>query len=103
MFGWTLASKREISFFAAQIEELRKEKRELLALVEVERRRADAAVNALMLKTNNIAINAVKSPVAPVINEDTEEQFKQAALDIFNDSESLTEQEVIERIQHDRS
>jgi hypothetical protein len=99
MFGFTIASKREMAFFAAQIKELRDEKRLLMQTIEVERRRADAAVNALLVKTNSVAINPVKAP----ITEDQEEAMRQTSLDIFNDAEGLSDAEILERVQHDRT
>ena len=101
MFGFTFASKREMAFFAAQLDELRKEKKVLIETIEVERRRADAAVNALLMKTQNLIINPVKPQVA--VTDEQEEAMKQTALDIFNDAEGLNEQETVERLQHDRS
>lgn len=100
MFGITIASKREMAFFAAQIKDFKEREKELMAIIEVERRRADAAINALLLKTNQIAINPV---VRTPLNEDQEEAMRQAAVDIFNDSAELNENEILERVQHDRS
>ena len=99
MFGLKIVHQRELALYTATILELRKEKDALSRIVEMERRRADAAVNALLIKTQKIAITP--SPVP--LNEDQEEAVKQSMLDLFNDAEQLNENEILEKIQHERS
>jgi hypothetical protein len=99
MFGFKIVHHRELSLYTATILDLRQEKLALQATVESERRRADAAVNALLIRTNKIAL----SPNPIPLNEDQEEAMKQSALDIFGDSQELKEQETMEKLQHDRS
>ena len=95
MFGFRLVHKRELALYAATIDELHREKRDLTAQVEQERRRADAVVNALLIKKEQIAI----TPTQP-LTEAQEEQMMQKTLNIFGD-DTITEKEFMERLQHD--
>jgi len=99
MFGFKIVHHRELSLYTATILDLRQEKQALLVTVELERRRADAAVNALLIKTNKIALTPNPIP----LSEDQEEAMRQTALDIFGDSQELKEQETMEKLQHDRT
>jgi len=94
MFGFKLVHKRELSLYAATIDDLRKEKEALQLAIERERRRADAAVNALLIKTAKVAL----TPNIPV-SEDQEEAMRQSMFNLFDDQ--YPESSVLERVQHD--
>ena len=96
MFGLRLTTKRELSLFNAVIQD---QKARILALeraVQSEKKRAEAAINALLIKRTGLAL----TPDIP-INEDQEEQLKVDALDIFRDleEEKTAEETLMERLQ----
>jgi hypothetical protein len=95
MFGLRLITKRELSLLNWQISELREEKKQLYKQVDYERRRAEAAINALLIKTNKIALTP--DPLTDLPDEE-QEAIQANMLDIFGDNE---EAEIIERLQHD--
>lgn len=97
MFGLKITTRRELMLFAAEIEDLRLERERLRGQVEAERKRADAAINALLIRTQKLAL----TPEAPALTEDQEEARNTRILDIFG--ETMQEDELIERIQNDRS
>ncbi|MDD5037008.1 MAG: hypothetical protein PHE55_19960 [Methylococcaceae bacterium] len=97
MFGLRLTTRRELMLFAAEIEDLRLERERLRGQVDAERKRADAAINALLIRTQKLAL----TPEAPTLTEEQEEARNTRVLDIFG--ETMQEDEVLERIQNDRS
>lgn len=97
MFGIRLTTKRELALFNAQLQDLRSEREELRAQVERERKRADAAINALLIRTQKLAL----TPEPPALTEEQEDARNTRMLDIFG--ESFEENDITERIQHDRS
>jgi hypothetical protein len=101
MFNLRIVHKRELALYAAQIEQSRKEIAELKKQVEHERLRAEGAINALLIRTNKIAI----TPNAPseMMSEEQEEKAKTKMLNIFGDDYEFDEADLTERIQADGS
>lgn len=89
-----LITSRELKLYAAQLEEYRKEIKRLQGEVEHERSRADAAVNAVLMKTAKVAINLDKP-----LTFEQQEKIQAKAMDIFGDGEPLTDEEALEKLQ----
>jgi hypothetical protein len=90
-----LISKRELMLYAAQISDMKAEIVRLHAELDRERKRADAAVNALLIKTNKIAITPQEG-----ITLQQEDDLKDKMFSIFGDDQApLTEEEALEELQ----
>jgi len=93
MFGWKLIHKRELALYAAQIQEFRDEIKILREQCEHERRRAEASINLLLMKTQKAAITVDKP-----MTEEEEERAKAKMLNIFGDD--YEENDFIDRVQN---
>jgi len=93
MFGFKIIHKRELALYAAQIQDFRNQIKELGLIIEHERKRAEGAINLLLIKTQKAAITPEPNPVT----EKEEEEAKAKLLNIFGDNEE--EASLIERIQ----
>ena len=96
MLGWRLVTKREMLLWAGVAQDLREEVKRLREELAKERARCDAAVNALLIKTQQIAITPeTKAPDIDAINK--------AAFDLFNDAQEeekmKAERDALERMQ----
>ncbi|HCV42881.1 MAG TPA: hypothetical protein DGH68_05320 [Bacteroidetes bacterium] len=96
MFNLRLTTKRELALLNATIGGMRDEISNLRVLVEHERKRAEAAINLLLMRTQKAVIDVEPSP----LTLEQENNVKEAALNIFGDDYS--EQELMEKLQHDR-
>ena len=94
MFGWKLIHKRELALYAAQIQEFKKDVDRMRLQVEHERKRAEGAINLLLMRTQK----AVLTPDPPAMSEDQEEAMKAKMLNIFGDD--YEENKFIEDVQN---
>lgn len=94
MFGLRFTTKRELALFAATIDDLRRQISKLEdqkekavvkaeASADYERRRAEAAINALLAKSAKIVITPESKP----ISEDDMEAIKKGVYQIFGEEE----------------
>jgi hypothetical protein len=90
-----LVSKRELTLYAAQIQELRNEVVQLKTQVDHERRRAEGAINLLLMRTVKAAITP--EPTGMSLAE--EENMKAKMFDIWGDGQQLSEDEALEKLQ----
>jgi hypothetical protein len=79
---WKLINKRELSLYAAQIQEFRGEIVRLRESVEHERKRAEGAINLLLMRTQK----AVLTPETSPMTDEQEEAYKAKMLNIFDDN-----------------
>jgi|WetSurSiteA1Bulk_404760.scaffolds.fasta_scaffold28464_2 hypothetical protein len=93
MFGLRLITKRELALLNATIGGMRDEIANLRLLIEHERKRAEAAINLLLMRTQKAVIDVEPTP----LTLEQSDKLKEAALDIFGDS--YTEKEILEKIQ----
>ena len=94
MFGFKLVSKRELSLYAAQIQEFKQEVDRMRLQVEHERKRAEGAINLLLMRTQK----AVLTPEPPALTDDEEDKIKAKMLNIFGDD--YEENKFIEDVQN---
>lgn len=113
MFGLKIISKGELFMYAQTIEALNDDKerlvnecnsirRECAAAIEKERKRADAAVNALLIKTNRVAITP--EPTDFELDKHLEREAK--IMDIFGEEDDKKHKETeqfMEDLQSDRT
>jgi hypothetical protein len=90
MFG---LSKREIRMYENRIMDLEHQVANLQTLVESERKRAEAAINALLIRVAKIAI----TPNA--VSEKDQEALKEKQFDLFGDGAEYTEEKALEDLQ----
>lgn len=95
MFGWHLIHNRELSAYALRVSEYRKQIEDLILDVKHERERAERAINALLVKEKKIAINLDDKPMT--FKE--QDEVKARVLDIFNDGNTMSEEEALEMLQ----
>jgi hypothetical protein len=81
MFGWKIIHKRELALYAAQIDDSHQEIIALRKLVEHERKRAEGAINLLLMRTQKAALSPEPTPMT----EEQEEAVKAKMLNIFGD------------------
>ena len=111
MFGLKIISKRELDLYLTVIrektEEIDRLKKEYRHELQYEKNRAEAAINALLIKTNKIALTPAKE-----MSEDEQNAFAGKMYDIFGDNQAEEpsgnparnfEEELLERIQSDRT
>jgi len=89
-----IVSRRELLLYAAQISDFKQEIKRLQGIIEHERRRAEAAINLLLMRTVKAAI----TPTEP-LTLDQEDAIKERAMDIFGDGKSYNEDEALEKLQ----
>jgi hypothetical protein len=94
MLGLKLISKRELALYAAQIQELREQNARLALQIEHERKRAEGAINLLLMRTVKAAITPNEG-----ITMQQEEELKAKQYDIFGDNNPINEDEALEKIQ----
>lgn len=94
MFGYKLIHKRELSLYAAQIQEFKQEVDRMRLQVEHERKRAEGAINLLLMKTQKAAL----TPDTPQLTDEQEETIKAKMLNIFGDE--YEESKFIEDVQN---
>lgn len=90
-----IISKRELVLYAAQIQELRNEVATLRAQVEHERKRAEGAINLLLMRTVKAAI----TPEPTGMSLQDEENMKAKMFDLWGDGQQLTEDQALEKLQ----
>lgn len=95
MFGLRLIHKRELALYAAEIGDLRKEVERWRALVEHERKRAEGAINALLIHVAKVAITSDNAQ--PSVEE--QEKAIERQLDIFGDGQTMNDAEALEKLQ----
>jgi hypothetical protein len=96
MFGFKLVHKRELALYAAQIDDFHSQVLVLRELVEHERRRAEGAINLLLMRTQKAAL----TPEPDKLTEDQQENLKAKMLNIFGDE--YDENDLISRVQDDK-
>ncbi len=94
MLGWKIVHKRELLLYSVQIDDLKKQVEKLEKQVLDERYRAEGAINALLIKTNKIAL----APRPEGMTLEQELEFKDKKFNIFGDGE-VTEDEALEALQ----
>ncbi len=94
MFGIRLTTKRELTLLAATISDLRAEIARLNVQLEHERKRAEGAINALLIKCTKMAITTDHESTI-----EEQEKFKERQLNIFGDDEPVSEAEALEKLQ----
>lgn len=91
---YRLISKRELLLYAAQLSDMKAEITRLQTQVEHERKRAEGAINLLLMRT-------VKAAITP--NEGMtiaqEEEMKDKMYDIFGDGAELNETQILDKLQ----
>ena len=97
MFGLKITTQRELLLFRATIDDLRAEREKLREQIVHEQKRAEGAINMLLIKTQKMAL----TPEPPALTEDQEDAMKARMINIFGNDEDETD--VIERVQHDRT
>ncbi len=93
---YRLVSKRELALYAAQIADLRKEVQRLQQAVEHERKRAEGAINLLLIRTVKAAITPDQSNT-PTFEQ--QEELREKMFDIFGDGKDYSEDETLEKLQ----
>jgi hypothetical protein len=94
MLGWKLIHKRELLLYVGQINDLRQQIAKLERVVDHERKRAEAAINGLLMKKQNIAINPDEMTL------EQENRIKEQVYDIFSDTMTREqEKKLMEKIQ----
>jgi hypothetical protein len=94
VFGLKVISKRELSLYAAQIAEMKEQNDKLSQQVQHERKRAEAAINALLIRTARLAITPMEG-----MSLAKEMEMKESAYDIFGDGNHLDEEKALEELQ----
>ncbi len=96
MLGWKLVPKRELLLWTAQIQDLKNDIKRLREERDRERQRAEAAINMVLMKTQQVAITPETKPP-------DQAEISRLAFDIFNDSGQADklkeEQAILDRIQ----
>lgn len=88
MFGLRLTTKRELALQAATMLDMRREIARLNERIDHEQKRAEAAINLLLLKTQR----AVLTPDQGMTMVE-EETMRQNMMDVFNDADEPVKQE----------
>lgn len=88
-----LVSKREMLLWAGTVQDLRNQIKALEEQVKHERARAEGAINALLIKTNRIAITPQENMTIK-----QEEDFKDKQYNIFGEGE-IAEDKALEELQ----
>jgi hypothetical protein len=116
MFGLRIVSKGELIMYAHEMktlseekklltEELRLVRKECNAEIDKERRRADAAINTLLIKTNQVAI----TPAPTEFELDKQLEREAQMMDIFGERDEKKEkkdketEQFLEELQSDRT
>ncbi len=95
IFPWRIIAKREMLLWLATIEDLKAEIREWKAAADRERRRAEAAINALLARQAGLVL----TPPDPKAEKEAMD-YADAVMDIFGEQANETEVEkLIEQIQ----
>lgn len=94
MFGLRLISKRELALYSAQIQDMKTQIENLTKQIQHERKRAEAAINALLIRTAKIAITPLEG-----MSLEKEMEMKEKAYDIFGEGNQESEAEALERLQ----
>jgi hypothetical protein len=94
MFGLRLTTKRELELLAATVRDLQRDIDYLRRQVEIERSRADAAVNALLVKKQGVALR----PEIARANERQQEE-EERALDLFGEFDDESTKEILNALQ----
>jgi hypothetical protein len=89
-----IISKRELLLYAAQLSDMKTEIQRLNVLVEHERKRAEGAINLLLMRTVKAAITPQEG-----LTIQEEEDLKAKTYDIFGDGEELSEKDALEKLQ----
>ena len=92
-----IVSKRELALYAAQMQDFKTTIAELQSQVKHERLRAEGAINALLIRTQKIALTP-ETATNPM-TEEQEENYKSKLMNIFGDE--YEEDNFIERVQAD--
>jgi hypothetical protein len=95
MFGFVITTKRELSLNAAVMQDQKAEIERLHKENAYEKARAEAAINALLMRSAKLAI----TPKASGLTEAEEDAIKSKTLDLFGDGSQVTEDEALEKLQ----
>jgi hypothetical protein len=93
MFGLRMITKREIALYVSTIADLREEVQKWQEHYGHERKRAEGAINALLIRSARIAITP------DTITDEDQEKLREKQFDIFGDGQNLNEEETLEKLQ----
>ncbi len=89
-----IITKRELLLYSAQIQDLRKEILDLKEQLKHERKRAEGAINALLVKKVGLAITPDAGPTM-----EQQEEVRDRTYNIFAEGEELTEEDALAKLQ----
>lgn len=94
MFQLRLTTKREIALWMATMDDQRKRILELESQVEMERKRADAAINLVLAKTTKMILDIPQS----LPEQNSWHMNQESLLDLFGEGdEAKLQKEAVER------
>lgn len=89
-----LISKRELALYLAQMADMKAEISRLHVQLEHERKRAEGAINLVLMRSVKAAITPVEG-----MSLAQEMEMKEKAYDIFGDGADYSEQDALEKLQ----
>ena len=101
MFQLRLTTKREILLWMSTVDDLKKRVQEAELQVAIERRRADAAINLVLAKTEKMILDV---PIDPKL-QDPLEKIQEQMMDLFGEGDEakaekeISDKQILERLQ----
>lgn len=94
MFQLRITTKREILLWMSTVDDLKKRVQEAELQVAIERRRADAAINLVLAKTEKMILDV---PIDPKL-QDPLDKIQEQMMDLFGEGdEAKAEKEILEK------
>ena len=91
-----IISKRELLLYAAQISDMKAEIARLHTSLDHERKRAESAINALLIRSAKLAL----TPEPTGLTLDQEESIREKTYNIFGDGQEVSDEEALDKLQN---